>query len=103
MEGNGLENSSKKSEEQEKLGFKERSKSFGQRFKKRLPRFTIVSLIGFGINTLAVFLTEIIMNKYWPHMANRSISIGEIDLFSYSIIGFIALTLGIGAATTSNF
>ncbi len=91
------------SEEQEKLSFKERSKSFGQRMKRRLPQFTIVSLIGFGINTLAVYLTEIIINKYWPSLADQYITIGNVNLFSYSIIGFIALTLGIGAATTSNF
>ncbi len=103
MEGKELENSFDESEEQEKLSFKERSGNFSQRFKKRLPQFTIVSLIGFGINTLAVFLTEIIMNNYWPHLAERNITIGGTNLFSYSIIGFIALTLGIGAATTSNF
>ncbi|MBD3192005.1 MAG: glycosyltransferase [Candidatus Heimdallarchaeota archaeon] len=90
-------------QEQKKLTIKERFKKLGTGLRRRLPQFTIVSLVGFGINTLAVFLTEVIMRQIWPSLGEFYITIGGRNLFSYSIIGFIALTMGIGAATASNF
>ncbi|MFW9923165.1 MAG: glycosyltransferase [Candidatus Thorarchaeota archaeon] len=92
-----------KNEITKKFTVAERFRKLGKGMKKRLPQFTIVSLIGFGINVLAVFLTEVIMNKFWPALGEKYLVIGGENLFSYSIIGFIALTMGIGAATLSNF
>ncbi|MBN1329083.1 MAG: glycosyltransferase [Candidatus Heimdallarchaeota archaeon] len=94
----------------EELEKKKFSKKLKERFhrvkiglKNRLFQFTIVSLVGLGINTLMVYLTELIMYKYWPHLSEVFIPIGNSNLFNYSIIGFVALIMGIAFATTSNF
>ena len=101
-----IKNEKEISEKEESINdrrFKDRFQMLGKGLRKRLPQFTIVSLIGWGINTLAVFLSEVILYALWPHLSEIFIIIKDENLFSYSIIGFIALLVGIAAATMSNF
>jgi len=95
----------KEESEKKKFGeiLKERFHRVRIGLKNRLFQFTIVSLVGLGINTLTVYLTEVIMYKYWPHLSEVFIPIGNSTLFNYSIIGFVSLIMGIAFATTSNF
>jgi dolichol-phosphate mannosyltransferase len=68
-------------------------------FKKRLVKFAIVSLIGLGLNLLTVYLVELLIDSVSP-------SLGEEYswwIFTFSIKHLIAITLGIGLATISNF
>ncbi len=94
-----LKNEKEIKEKTPKTSIKDRFKRLGKGFKYRLLKFTIVSLIGLGINLAALALTEFIIGSittvldieytYW--------------IFKFTIKGLIAIAMGIAAATTSNY
>jgi dolichol-phosphate mannosyltransferase len=89
-------------EQKTKTSVKDRFKRLGVGFKRRLLKFTIVSLIGLGINQLAVYLTKLTMNALsnpYPIITNNY----EVWLWTISIGFAVSITIGIAAATTSNF
>ncbi|MEA2070436.1 MAG: GtrA family protein [Asgard group archaeon] len=110
------DNSNQKGEELEttkgssssKTNFRERFIDFFQEylnrlktgFKKRFIKFIIVSLIGLGVNLLAVFLTELLIDNYIPILA---VNLYEFFIWTFKIRDLIAIAMGIASATTSNY
>ncbi|MHA1213183.1 MAG: GtrA family protein, partial [Candidatus Heimdallarchaeota archaeon] len=86
-------------EEKQRTNIGDRFKRLGSGLKKRLFKFTIVSLIGLGINLGALALTEFIIGEITTVLD----TIYEIWIFKFTIKGLIAIAFGIAAATTSNY
>lgn len=86
--------------ENQKTSAKERFKRLGVGFKERLLKFSIVSLIGLGINLAALNLAEFILYRFNSPVMEAS---REIWRFSFTYIDLIAIACGIGAATLSNY
>ena len=79
---------------------KERFKRLGVGFKKRLLKFSIVSLIGLCINLAALNFAEFILY----HIHSSILEAGhKIWIFSFTYIDLISIATGIAAATLSNY
>jgi dolichol-phosphate mannosyltransferase len=87
-------------EDSQKTSAKERFKRLGEGFRQRLLKFTIVSLIGLGINLAALNLAEFILYRFNSPVMEAS---REIWIFSFTYIDLIAIACGIAAATLSNY
>lgn len=90
------ENDNKK---EQKTSIKNRFKRLGTGFKQRLFKFTMVSLIGLGVNLGALALTEYIIGKITSVLDTEYV----LWIFKFTPKGLIAIAMGIAAATTSNY
>ncbi|MGC9780211.1 MAG: glycosyltransferase [Candidatus Heimdallarchaeota archaeon] len=92
-----------KNEQEKEKGTSGLQKRFGrlrEGFRKRLLKFSIVSLIGLGVNLAALNLTEFIMYRFDSSVLEYN---HQIWIFSFTIIDLVAIAMGIGAATISNY
>lgn len=87
------------SEGKQESKIKTRFKRLGEGFRTRLLKFTIVSLIGLGVNLGALALTELIIGAITTVLDKEYI----IWIFEFTPKGLIAIACGIAAATTSNY
>jgi len=94
-----LKNDANIKDEGPKTSIKDRFKRLGAGFKYRLFKFTIVSLIGLGVNLAALALTEFVIGKITTVLDTEYV----YWIFEFTIKGLIAIAMGIAAATTSNF
>jgi len=70
-------------------------------FRERLLKFSIVSLIGLGINLAFLNLAEFILYKFDSPTMEAGHNLWSI--FSFTYIDLIAIACGIAAATISNY
>jgi dolichol-phosphate mannosyltransferase len=84
----------------QKTSVKDRFKRLGVGFRQRLLKFSIVSLIGLGINLAALNLAEFILYKFNSPVMEAG---RQIWFFSFTYIDLIAIAVGIAAATLSNY
>ncbi|NHJ47380.1 MAG: glycosyltransferase [Asgard group archaeon] len=87
--------------ESERTRAKDRFKRLREGFKQRLLKFSIVSLIGLGINLAALNLAEFILYKFNSPVMEASHTLW--NFFSFTYIDLIAIACGIAAATLSNY
>ena len=69
-------------------------------FRERLLKFSIVSLIGLGVNLAALNLAEFILYRFHSIVLETP---RVIWIFSFTIIDLISIAIGIAAATISNY
>lgn len=69
-------------------------------FRQRLLKFTIVSLIGLGVNLAALNLAELILYAFNSTFLENPY---RIWIFSFTFIDLISIAMGIAAATLSNY
>jgi len=86
-------------EEKQESKIKTRFKRLGEGFRTRLLKFTIVSLIGLGVNLGALALTELIIGSITSVLDKEYI----FWIFEFTPKGLIAIACGIAAATISNY
>ncbi|MHA1186594.1 MAG: GtrA family protein [Candidatus Heimdallarchaeota archaeon] len=86
-------------EEKQESKIKTRFKRLGEGFRTRLLKFTIVSLIGLGVNLGALALSELIIGKITTVLDTEYV----LWIFEFTPKGLIAIACGIAAATTSNY
>ncbi|MBK5112859.1 MAG: glycosyltransferase [Candidatus Heimdallarchaeota archaeon] len=88
-------------EETPKTNIKDRFKRLGIGFRRRLLKFSIVSLIGLGINLAFLNLAEFILYKFNSSVIEAPHNLWGI--FSFTYIDLMAIAVGIAAATLSNY
>jgi len=96
-----LTNDSVTKDEVPKTSIKDRFKRLGVGFKNRLLKFSIVSLIGLGINLAFLNLAEFILYKFNSPVIEVPHNLWGI--FSFTYIDLMAIAVGIAAATLSNY
>jgi len=77
-----------------------RFKRLGVGFKKRLLKFSIVSLIGLCINLAALNFVEFLLYQFHSSILEAG---HKIWIFSFTYIDLISIASGIAAATLSNY